>query len=264
MKSNVCLIDTSKCIGCRACQTACKQWNQLPAEKTEFVGTYENPAHFSCSTWTKVVFREYEENNRVNWMMAKQGCMHCTDAACKQACPTGAISHTEEGIVVIDEIKCIGCNYCAAVCPFHVIGFDRSTNRAKKCTFCYDRISNDMEPACAAACPTGAIVFGNQREIISLASQREMELQNGKYPNATIYGLNEVGGTGMLYVLTDRPEKYALPEDPQVPLKARIWNAIFGPIRILVVIAVGFGLWANYSKNKELDEGKKKKEEDSE
>jgi len=264
MKSQICLIDASKCIGCRACQAACKQWNQLPAMKTEFTGTYENPPQFSCSTWTKVVFREYNDNGRIQWLMSKQGCMHCTDAACKLACPTGAIYHTDEGTVAIERIKCIGCNYCAAACPFQVIGFDRFTNRAEKCTFCYDRLTNGLKPACSDACPTGSLVFGEERKIFSKAQDRVEKLKNNGNRNARIYGLEEVDGTAMLYVLADSPEKYGLPADPRVPLGTRIWNAIYGPLRILVVIAVGFGLWANLTKNKEIDKAKEEAQKGSE
>jgi formate dehydrogenase iron-sulfur subunit len=117
------LIDTSRCIGCRACQAACKQWNQLPAEKTEFRGSYENPARFSSITWTKIVFREHEENGKVRWLFAKQGCMHCTEAACIKVCPANAIYRTEFGTVKIDPQRCIGCNYCAANCTYLLIVF---------------------------------------------------------------------------------------------------------------------------------------------
>lgn len=262
MKRNVCLIDTSKCIGCRGCQAACKQWNQLPAENTQFRGSYENPVNFSSATWTKIVFKEYNENNKIKWLMSKQGCMHCTDAACKLACPTGALYHTSEGTVHIDEIKCIGCNYCAAACPFQVIGFDRVTNLAKKCTFCYDRLTNGLQPACADVCPTGSIVFGDERKLIAQAQKREEVLQRRGFRDANIYGLTEVDGTAMLYVLAEKPEKYGLPADPQVPMSARLWSKIYGPLRALVIVAVGFGLWANRNKNKELEEAKAKMEQD--
>ncbi len=264
MKTQICLIDASKCIGCRGCQSACKQWNQLPAVETEFTGTYENPPRYSSSTWTRVVFREYKENGRLQWLMSKQGCMHCTDAACKLACPTGAIYHTDEGTVAIDEIRCIGCNYCVSACPFNVIGFDRYTNRARKCTFCYDRLVNGLEPSCAAACPTGSLVFGDEREIIAKAQDRVDHLRKNGNPEARIYGLDEVDGTAMLYVLADKPEKYGLPADPRVPFGTRVWNAIYGPLRFLVVIAVGFGLWANITKNRELDRGKEETQKESE
>ncbi|MGM0573582.1 MAG: 4Fe-4S dicluster domain-containing protein [Bacillota bacterium] len=257
MANPICLIDTSKCIGCRGCQVACKQWNQLPAEDTVFTGTFENPPQFSANTWTRVVFREHDGNNgRVDWMMAKLGCMHCTDAACMQACPAGAIFRTDEGTVNIDEVKCIGCNYCVVACPFNVIGFDRRTNKARKCTFCYDRLTNGLTPACANVCPTGSITFGDRRELITRAVNRVDQLKAAGKSEARIYGLDEVDGTAMLYVLADDPEKYGLPADPQVPVQTRIWNAIFKPLRLLVVVALAFGLWANRSQSKRIEQSK--------
>ncbi|OPL14967.1 MAG: hypothetical protein AVO34_00165 [Firmicutes bacterium ML8_F2] len=257
MAQLICLIDASKCIGCRACQVACKQWNQLPAEATTFEGSYENPPRFSAQTWMRVVYREHEEEDgKVGFLMSKQGCMHCTDAACMQACPTGALYRTEFGTVNIDTVKCIGCNYCVAACPFNVIGFDRLTNKAQKCTFCYDRLNAGLEPACANACPTGSIQFGDYRELIDQAQSRVEELKAAGKTNATMYGLDEVDGTAMLYVLADKPEKYGLPVDPQVSLQTRIWSALFKPFRVLVIIAVAFGLWVNRSHSKKIEQAK--------
>jgi len=199
MRSQICLIDTSKCIGCRACQSACKQWNQLPAESTTFAGTYENPPYFSCMTWTKVVFREHNDNGRTSWYMSKQGCMHCTDAACILACPTGAIHHTDHETVAINEIKCIGCNYCAAACAFRVIGFDRSANFAKKCTFCYDRLENGYEPACSSACPTGALVFGDRGDLINQSTQRVTRMRQQGNTQAGFFHGNALKIQGVFY-----------------------------------------------------------------
>ncbi len=260
MAQSICLIDTSKCMGCRGCQAACKQWNQLPAEETVFTGSYENPPRFSSNTWLRVAFREHGENGRVDFLMAKLGCMHCTDAACMQACPSGAIYRTDEGTVNIDEVKCIGCNYCVTACPFQVIGFDRLANKARKCTFCIDRLENGLQPACAMACPSGSITFGGRRELIAKAMNRVEELKAAGKVNARMYGLDELDGTAMLYVLADSSEKYGLPADPQVPVQTRIWNAIFKPLRVLVVVAVAFGLWANRSQSKKIEESKKAKE----
>ncbi len=256
MANSICLIDTSKCIGCRGCQVACKQWNQLPAEDTTFEGTYENPPRFSHNTWLRVTFREYEENGKVDWLMAKLGCMHCTDAACMQACPAGAIYRTAAGTVNIDQVKCIGCNYCVVACPFNVIGFDRLSNKARKCTFCIDRLENGLKPACATTCPTGSIIFGDRRELILKATARVDQLKASGKVNADIYGIDEVDGTAMLYVLADAPEKYGLPAEPQVPVQTRIWNAIFKPLRVLVVVAVAFGLWGNRAQTKKIEQAK--------
>lgn len=243
------LIDTSKCVGCRACQTACKQWNQLPAEKTEFTGSYENPPRFSPVTWTKIAFREYEVNGRVKWYFTKLGCMHCVDAACIKVCPANAISHTEEGTVAISEQRCIGCNYCAANCTYNVIGFDQTANVARKCTFCYDRVTNGEIPACAKACPTGAISYGDRNGMINLAEERLGKLKAAGKENATIYGLEELDGLAMMYVLEDSPGKYGLVENPRVSTAAHIWDIIFKPVRVAVVLAMAFALWINKSES---------------
>lgn len=259
MAKTICLIDASKCMGCRGCQAACKQWNQLPAENTTFTGSYENPPRLSSTTWMTIKFREHEsETGGVDWLMTKQGCMHCTDAACILACPAGALYRTEFDTVSVDEVKCIGCNYCAGVCPFKVVGFDRLANKARKCTFCIDRLQNGLKPACATACTTGSIIYGDSRELIEKAHQRLAYLKAKGNTNANIYGLNEVEGTAMLYVLADKPEKYGFPADPQVPIQTRFFNAIYAPLRVLVVIAVGFGLWSNWTKSKKFEEAKDK------
>lgn len=259
MAKTICLIDASKCMGCRGCQAACKQWNQLPAEETTFTGSYENPPRLSSTTWMKIKFREQDnENGGVDWLMTKQGCMHCTDAACILACPAGALYRTEFDTVSVDEVKCIGCNYCAGVCPFQVIGFDRLANKARKCTFCIDRLQNGLKPACATACPTGSITYGESRELIKKADRRLSQLKAAGKTNANIYGLTEVDGTAMLYVLEDKPERYGFPADPQVPIQTRVFNAVYAPLRVLVVVAVGIGLWSNWNRSKKNEEAKEK------
>ncbi|HOB28318.1 MAG: 4Fe-4S dicluster domain-containing protein [Dethiobacteria bacterium] len=246
------LIDTSKCTGCRACQAACKQWNQLPAEQTAFNGTYENPANFSPVTWTKIVFnyKDKDANGRVHWLFSKQGCMHCTEAACIKVCPANAIYRTDFGTVRIDPDRCIGCNYCAANCTYQVIGFDRAANVARKCTFCYDRITNGEIPACAKTCPTGAITYGERSELIPLAQQRVQQLQQAGNSEANLYGLEELNGLAMMYVLESNPESYGLIENPRIKLSTHIWDIIFKPVRILVVAAAFFALWVNRGESK--------------
>ncbi len=256
MAEAMCLIDASKCIGCRGCQAACKQWNQLPAEKTTFTGSYENPPRFSSDTWLRVVFREHGDNGRVDWLMSKQGCMHCTDAACMQACPAGAIYRSEYGTVNIDEVRCIGCNYCVVACPFGVVGFDRRTNKARKCTFCIDRLEGGLQPACATACPTGSIAFGDAQELSAQAMARVDQLQAAGRVNARVYGYDELGGTGMLYVLADEPERYGLPADPEVSLQTRVWDVIFKPVRVIVLVGVVVGLWFTRSRSKQIEQAK--------
>ena len=237
-------------MGCRACQVACKQWNQLPADQTSFTGSYENPPRVSPATWMRITFQEEETEKGVKWFFGNQRCMHCTDAACEIVCPVGAIYHSDAGTVNIDFNKCIGCNYCAANCPFHVISFERKTNLPTKCTFCYDRLANGYEPACSSACPTGALQFGERGRLVNQASQRVMTLEQQGNAKASLYGLQELEGTGMLFILEDTPAHYNLPVNPAVSYQARLWSLLFNPLRIFVVMAMGLGLWSNYRKTK--------------
>ena len=237
-------------MGCKACQVACKQWNQLPAEKTSFEGNYGNPSHYSASTWTTVKFAEYEEGGKINWLFSQQSCLHCQDASCKQVCPGGAISHDEMGFVVIDDNRCIGCNYCAANCTFKVMSFDKVQGLARKCTLCKDRVSSGLVPACVKACPTGALSFEERGDIIEHALERKEELIHQGYKEANVYGLNELEGLNVMYVLPFEPQKYGLPSDPEVPLKVRVWDYLFKPVRIVLVIALVFALFVNRSDSK--------------
>lgn len=249
------LIDPSKCIGCRSCQVACKQWNQLPAEPTVFAGTYENPPAISPVTWMRVSFHEEEVGDGVKWFFGNHRCMHCTDAACITVCPSGAIHHTESGAVALDPNKCIGCNYCVANCPFQVVGFDRRTNLAQKCTFCYERVQDGLLPACVTACPTGALSFGERRTIIGKAQDRVDAFLDAGHNNASVYGLESLG-TGVIFALQDDPEHYGLPRDPRIPLSATLWGALFRPLRVLLVVALGLGFWSNRSNSQEAQKAK--------
>ncbi len=237
------LNDVTKCMACRGCQTACKQWNSLPAQKTRFTGSYENPPSLSPITWTRIMFREHEEEGKVRWLFAKMHCMHCQNAPCVDACPSGAMHKTDIGTVTVDYEKCISCNYCVANCPFLVAQYDKNMGVARKCTFCYDRVTNGMQPACAATCPTNAIVFGARDEMVRMAQNRVQELKANGVAGARIYGLSEMDGMAMLYVLADRPSAYGLPDDPRPPMAATVWGNIFEPMRALAVVgavAVGF------------------------
>lgn len=241
------LNDVTRCIACRGCQTACKQWNDLPAQPTRFTGSYENPPSLSPITWTRIMFREHAgEGKDMRWLFAKMQCMHCQDAPCVDVCPSGAMHKTAEGTVKVDATRCIACNYCVANCPFLVAQYDQTMGLARKCTFCYDRITHGMVPACAHTCPTGSIEFGERGEILRLAQQRVAELKAKGVSGARIYGLDEMGGMAMVYVLADNPSAYGLPDDPEAPLGADLWAAIFKPVRALAVAgAVAVGLMVN-------------------
>ncbi|MDP2856705.1 MAG: 4Fe-4S dicluster domain-containing protein [Bacillota bacterium] len=247
------LMDTGKCIACRACQAACKNWNDLPAVETRFDGTYENPKDLGPTTWTRVTIREHsEKDGSIKWLFAKTQCMHCTEAACVMVCPTGAMHHTPEGTVLVDPAKCIACNYCAGACPFNVPRFDQIKGYVRKCTFCYDRATNGLRPMCITTCPTGALEFGDRIEIVAKAHRRVADLKSQGTAGARVYGTDIVGGTGVVYVLKDEPTKYGLPNNPVIPLSAQAWKILFRPIRALAVAALALGLLSNRQKSNEL------------
>ncbi|MEW5784230.1 MAG: 4Fe-4S dicluster domain-containing protein [Bacillota bacterium] len=247
------LIDTSKCTGCRTCIIACKKWNHLPLEENKFHTAREGRPRFSANQWIDVAYNRSgsreNENGKGKWLYTRISCMHCRDASCVQVCPVGAISHTSWGTVEIDSKRCIGCNYCIANCTFHVVGFDPARNIARKCTFCSDRLSKGMAPACVQACPIGALVFGTRNQITSQAGARVEELKRSGFPRAELYGLKELNGLGMLYILGEGLENseaiYALPENPQVPAAARAWGVLYKPVRSFLVAALAFALWVN-------------------
>lgn len=248
------LIDTSKCMACRGCQVACKQWNELPAESTEQLGTYENPPELSAHTWIKVEFRERPGE----WLFRAHTCMHCTDASCEKVCPTGAISHQEE-VVIIDQKTCIGCGYCVEACPFHVPHKDEVDGTSRKCRFCIDRITNGIEPACAKTCPTGAIQFGERADLIDMGIRKAQKLRADGFPNTNFYGEDELGGLHTLYVLTERPSVYGLPEAPELATSAALTKWLIGLVTAGVVAAVP--LWLVFRRKKQLSEEQQSKVE---
>lgn len=248
------LIDTEKCTGCRACVVSCKRWNGLPQEINRFHHTEEGRARFSAIRWIDVVASRYPvagEAGKEKWIFTRQSCMHCREAACVKVCPVGAIDHLDNGLVEINQKRCIGCNYCAANCTFNVIGFDQARNVARKCTFCTDRLAQGLAPACASTCPTGTLTFGSRQDMLSLAFVRKEELGRKGYTEADIYGLDELGGLGMVYLLhagkEDSMQKYGLPEDPQVPAAALLWSYLYKPLRFFLSGALIFALWINKS-----------------
>ena len=248
------LIDVSKCMACRGCQVACKQWNGLPAEETKQRGTYENPPELSGTTWIRVEFRERPGE----WLFRAHSCMHCTNASCEGVCPTGAISHQGE-VVIIDQELCIGCGYCAEACPFDVPHRDEATGTARKCTFCIDRITNGLEPACAKTCPPGAIQFGERADLIEAAHRRARTLTALGYPDVTVYGDNELGGLHTIYVLTDRPSEYGLPEAPQLATSSVLVQWLGGVITAAGIVALPF--WLLFRRRKQMEAERRSREE---
>jgi formate dehydrogenase iron-sulfur subunit len=207
--------DTTLCIGCKACEVACKEWNQLPADGQQFSAeSYDNTGELSGTTWRHVAF--VEQPGR--WLMESDVCKHCTHAACLDVCPTGALIRTEFGTVVVQEDICNGCGYCVPACPFGVIGKREIDGKVGKCTLCYDRLRNGETPACAKACPTESIQYGDLDVLRRRADERLAKVQrDGVFRDANLYLRDQddgIGGAGAFFLLTDRPEVYGLPPAP--------------------------------------------------
>lgn len=221
--------DTTLCIGCKACEVACKQWNQLPDDGYHFTGmSYDNTVHLGASTWRHVSFIERpvplsnQDSGGLSWLMSSDVCKHCARAGCLENCPTGAIIRTEFGSVYVQPDICNGCGYCVSGCPFGVIDRNHDDGRAWKCTLCYDRQKDGMQPACAKACPTMSIQFGDVDELRERAKQRVEHLHDTGLKEAYLYGESAesqpgTGGLNAFFLLLDKPEVYNLPPAPEVP-----------------------------------------------
>jgi formate dehydrogenase iron-sulfur subunit len=249
------LTDTTVCIGCKACEVACKQWNQLPLDHFGFTAnSYDNTGDLGATTWRHVAFVERIGDDagqrptalkafQSNWLMQSDVCKHCVNAGCMQACPTGAIIRTEFDTVFVQQDICNGCGYCVPSCPYGVIETSPIDHKAHKCTLCYDRLIDGLEPACAKACPTNSIQFGPVEELLARAGQRVASLQAQGVDGAYLYGDKVVGGTGgmdgnnAVFILTAPPEVYNLPAAPELPQRntGRAFLSTLG-------MALGFGV----------------------
>jgi formate dehydrogenase iron-sulfur subunit len=258
------LIDTSKCIGCKACQVACMEWNDLRDEIGTCAGTHQNPADLSDKSWTLMRFAEYENpQGDLEWLIRKDGCMHCEDPGCLKACPApGAIVQYTNGIVDFHEENCIGCGYCIAGCPFNVPRISKKDHKAYKCTLCSDRVAVGREPACIKSCPTGALMFGTKEDMQEQAQHRIEDLKSRGFEHAGLYDPAGVGGTHVMYVLhhADNPSLYSdLPANPQISPMVRLWKGVTKPAA-LGVMALGMltaalhFLWVGRSETTEHDE----------
>jgi formate dehydrogenase iron-sulfur subunit len=262
--------DTTVCIGCKACEVACKQWNDLPADGSQFLpgSSYDHTGELSASTWRHVRFIEMLDpapqlpaipaanggadpagidvaaavGRMGDWVFMSDVCKHCTNAGCLDACPTGALIRTEFETVVLQPDVCNGCGYCVPACPFGVVDRDQVDGRAGKCTLCYDRLRDGLEPACAKACPTDSIQFGPYEELVDIAERRVAELHRRGIDGAYLYGAGDepgeelAGGLGAFFLLTQPPERYGLPAHADSPIQENVVPA--------TLAAVGAGLFA--------------------
>jgi formate dehydrogenase iron-sulfur subunit len=216
-------VDTTLCIGCKACEIACKQWNQLPSDGFHWTGnSYDNTGALSDTTWRHVAFIEQMDRNGrgPRWLMMSDVCKHCALAPCQEACPTGSIIYNEFGNVYVQQDICNGCAYCVAACPFGVLDRNARDGRAHKCTLCYDRQKDGLTPACAQTCPTASIQFGPIEELRQRAEARVAELQARGNSDAYLYGAEPMGEYSELrsmFLLEDHPNTYNLPEAPRRP-----------------------------------------------
>jgi formate dehydrogenase iron-sulfur subunit len=248
------LLDTTKCIGCRGCQVACKQWHGHKADKTVLTPSFTNPVKLNSRTYTHVGFYEGENNGSVIWNFAKHGCMHCKEPSCASVCPVGAFYKTKEGPVIYRGERCIGCRYCMLACPFNVPKYewDKLLPVVQKCDFCYDRIKAGLKPACATACPTGGIHFSGSIEENRAEAMRRLKENPGRYyPH--IYGDKEAGGTSVL-VLTAVPfTELGYWKAPMQALPPLTWSYIAHiPAAIVIVLASGLGSWVITRRNKNM------------
>ena len=212
--------DTSICIGCKACEVACKEWNGVPDDGLHFLSSsYDHTGALGADTWRHVAFIEKAPSagSSMRWLMSSDVCKHCTSAACLEVCPTDSLVRTEYGTVIVQEDICNGCGYCVPACPFGVIDQRKADGRVWKCTLCYDRLGGGLEPACATACPTKSIQFGPLDELRARAGERVRTLQSEGVSEARLYGADPddgVGGFGAFFLLLDEPEVYGLPPAP--------------------------------------------------
>lgn len=236
------LVDVTTCIGCKACEVACVEWNDYPFRETTFNNTYQTMPSTEWNYWNLIKFNEHQrEDGTLMWLMRKDQCMHCADPGCLRACPAdGAIVQYTNGIVDFNQENCIGCQYCVSGCPFNIPKFNSSTKKVFKCTLCSDRVGAGLEPACIKACPTGCLHFGSKPEMKELAETRAAQLRDvSGFRDAGVYDPDSINGTHVIYVLHDatHPELYGgLPASPQIPFSYTYWKWIAKPIGLVLAL----------------------------
>jgi formate dehydrogenase iron-sulfur subunit len=246
------LVDVSRCIGCKACQAACMEWNDLRDEVGVNEGSYTNPPDLRASTWTLVRFREEQIDGSLRWLIHSDSCHHCSDPGCLRACPApGAIVQYSSGIVEILQERCIACGCCSTGCPFDIPRFSKEDRKAYKCTLCSDRVAVGLEPACVKSCPTGALTFGSREDMLELGGRKMGELKERGFGSASVYDPPGVGGMHSFLVLPhgDRPLAYRLPEHPQVSPSVTLWRGTFAKsLGVFTMFAVGIAGLLHYMK----------------
>lgn len=244
------LIDTTICIGCKACELACQEWNDLHSEVTVQLGTYQTLPDLTSNFWNLIRFQDHENNGEFVWLLRKDQCMHCDDPGCLKACPApGAIVQYNNGIVDFNQANCIGCGYCISGCPFNIPRISNETGRVYKCTLCSDRVSVGLEPACIKSCPTGALQFGTKSNLLEIAEKRVEQLKSQGFKTAAIYDPPGVGGTHVITVLAygDRPELYrGLPGNPTVPLYLGVMKTALKPVGNFLMLLAVVGAFAHF------------------
>ena len=246
------LIDTTTCIGCKACEVACVEWNDLPFQPTTFDNTYQTMPETSWNYWNLIKFDEHvRDDGTLMWLMRKDQCMHCADPGCLDACPAdGAIVKYANGIVDFQQEYCIGCEFCVSGCPFNIPKFNKATKKVYKCSLCSDRVGQGLEPACIKACPTGCLHFGTKEDMKMLAEARAKQLRDYyDFPDAGVYDPAGVGGTHVIYVLHDaeHPEWYGgLPKNPSVSFAYKGWKGVLKPLGLIVSMFSFVGVIFHY------------------
>ena len=244
-------IDTTTCIGCKACEAACIEWNDLRHIGTTQTGTYQTMPTLHAEYWNLIRFNERDFDGGIVWLMRKDQCMHCEEPGCLAACPApGAIVQYANGIVDVNPDQCIGCGYCETGCPFDVPRFHQTTGKMAKCTLCVDRVSVGLEPACIKACPTGCLQFGTKDDMVALGHLRVAQLKSTGFQQAALYDPGGVGGTGVVTVLAhgDHPEWYDLPKNPHVPILVKVWKRVLRPLGAVAIFGAVIGAFAHYTK----------------
>jgi formate dehydrogenase iron-sulfur subunit len=271
------LVDTTTCIGCKACEVACLEWNGYDFRETTFDNTYQTMPDTAWNFWNLIRFNEVDNGDgTVSWLMRKDQCMHCEEPGCLKACPAdGAIVQYQNGIVDFNQANCIGCQYCVTGCPFNIPKFNNVTKKVYKCTLCSDRVGAGLEPACIKSCPTGCLHFGSKEDMRDLAEKRVAQIKaNTSHKNAGIYdpgykdpSYGSIGGTHVIYVLhdKDKAEQYGgLPQNPKVPFLVSMWKGPLkwlGGLAMIGGIAAVFGHYVRYGPkpvDEEVDQGRAK------